>query len=220
MADSTTNLDLIVQSQSSKEITANALFDVASPAMFGGRRASACSGLTWGYYGGWIIIGDGTRLSVPNGTITLTASTTNTIYLNRAGTIGVRITGSSQAVGEIDILYSVVTGVSTVTSYTDLRRSYIPRWASPQSSLDISGGDWIVSGTQQRAEYLTITGALSVNRNLIVPNYWDGMIFNNTTGAYTVTVKTSAGTGIVVAQGKRAILLADGTNVVRITADV
>jgi hypothetical protein len=46
------------------------------------------------------------------------------------------------------------------------------------------------------------------------------MIFNNTTGAYTVTVKTSAGTGIVVGQGKRAILLADGTNVVRITADV
>lgn len=183
MSDSTTNLDLITQSQPSKEITANALFDVASPAMFGGRRASACSGLTWGYYGGWIIIGDGTRLSVSNGTITLTASTTNTIYLNRDGTIGVRVTGSSQAAGEIDILYSVVTGVSTVTSYTDLRRSYIPRWASPQSSLDISGGDWVVGGTQQRAEYLTITGALSVNRNLIVPNYWGGMIFNNTTGA-------------------------------------
>ena len=65
-----------------------------------------------------------------------------------------------------------------------------------------------------------ITGALSVNRNLVVPNYWDGAIFNNTTNAYTVTVKTSAGTGIVVAQGKRAILLADGTNVVRVTADV
>jgi len=219
MADSTTNLDLIVQSQSSKEITANALFDVASPAMFGGRRASACSGLTWGYYGGQIISGSGIRVTVPNGTVTLTASTTNTIYLNRDGTIGVRTT-STQGAQEVEILYSVDTGSSTVTSYVDLRRAYIPHWASPQSSLDISGGDWIVSGIQHRAEYLTITGALSVNRNLIVPNYWDGMIFNNTTGAYTVTVKTSAGTGIVVGQGKRAILLADGTNVVRITSDV
>jgi hypothetical protein len=85
MADSTTILDLIAQSQSSKEITANALFDVASPAMFGGRRASACSGLTWGYYGGQIIAGTGVRVTVPNGTITLTASATNTIYLNRSG---------------------------------------------------------------------------------------------------------------------------------------
>lgn len=219
MADSTTNIDLIVQSQSSKEITANALFDVASPAMFGGRRASACSGLTWGYYGGQIISGSGIRVTVPNGTVTLTASTTNTIYLNRDGTLGVRTTGT-QGAQEVEVLYSVDTGSSTVTSYIDLRRTYIPHWASPQSSLDISGGDWIAGGTQQRAEYLTITGALSVNRNLIVPNYWDGMIFNNTTGAYTVTVKTSAGTGIVVGQGKRCMLLADGTNVVRITADV
>jgi hypothetical protein len=219
MADSTTILDLIAQSQSSKEITANALFDVASPAMFGGRRASACSGLTWGYYGGQIIAGTGVRVTVPNGTITLTASATNTIYLNRSGTIGVRV-GPPQAADEMDVLYSVDTGSSTVTSYLDLRRTHIPRWASPQSSLDISSGDWTVSGTQQRVGYLTITGALTVNRNLIVPNYWDGMIFNNTTNAYTVTVKTSAGTGIVVGQGKRCILLADGTNVVRITADV
>ena len=39
-------------------------------------------------------------------------------------------------------------------------------------------------------------------------------MFCNNSGAFTTTFKTSGGTGIVVAQGKRALLLADGTNVV------
>ena len=53
-----------------------------------------------------------------------------------------------------------------------------------------------------------------------MPNNWQGTVFCNNSGAFTTTFKTAAGSGVVVAQGKRAILLADGTNVVRITADV
>lgn len=59
------------------------------------------------------------------------------------------------------------------------------------------------------------TGALTGNINVIVPTlvgqYW---VYNNTSGAYTLTVKTVAGTGIAVTQGKREILYCDGTNVV------
>ena len=47
MSSSTTLLDLIAQSQSSKEVTANALADAGSPATLFGRRASLCSGLNW-----------------------------------------------------------------------------------------------------------------------------------------------------------------------------
>jgi len=54
---------------------------------------------------------------------------------------------------------------------------------------------------------------------VIVPDNGEWIVFNNTTEAYDITVKTSAGTGIVIAQGTRAIVLADGTDVVRITAD-
>jgi len=44
-------------------------------------------------------------------------------------------------------------------------------------------------------------------------------VFCNNSGAFTTTFKTAAGAGVVVAQGKRAMLVADGTNVVRVTPD-
>jgi len=56
----------------------------------------------------------------------------------------------------------------------------------------------------------TLTGAISV----IVPaSTKPYMVFNNTAGAYALTVTTAAGTGIVVTQGTQAILYCDGTNV-------
>lgn len=68
---------------------------------------------------------------------------------------------------------------------------------------------------------LEFTGVLTGNINVIVPTtvrQWT--IFNATTGAFTLTVKTAAGTGTTVGSGKRCILYSDGTNVVRVTADV
>ena len=60
------------------------------------------------------------------------------------------------------------------------------------------------------------TGLLTGNISVIVPTaasrWW---VYNNTTGAFSLTVKTAAGTGIVVQQGTRQILHCDGTNVVK-----
>jgi hypothetical protein len=61
----------------------------------------------------------------------------------------------------------------------------------------------------------TLTGA----KNIIVPTNKKHYTFINAT-AQALTLKTSAGTGPSVAAGKTAILLCDGTNVVRVTADV
>ena len=219
MSHSTTYLDVIGESNAGKATKANELLDAESPASFGGRRASACSGLTWGYYGGDFNKSDGSILDVPNGTLTLTANVTNRVYVTNSGGIST-ITGSTAASDELYMLYSVVTGSSTVTSYHDNRFCYNPPWFFSRASIDVASGDGTLSGPHRRCKYLTITGALSANRNVITPNEWQGVVYNNTTNAYTVTVKTSAGTGIVVGQGKRCMLLADGTNVVRITADV
>ena len=63
---------------------------------------------------------------------------------------------------------------------------------------------------------LTFTGVLTGNINVIVPTankVWT--IFNNTTGAFTLTVKTAAGTGIAVTQATYAILYCNGTNVLQ-----
>lgn len=114
MSNSTTLLDTIAVNQSNKESVVNALLDAASPAMLWGRHASACSGLVWGFYGGWF---GGAQIA--NGTVTLTASATNYVYANAStGAVSVNTTGFPA--GAIP-LYSIVTGTTTVSNYTDER---------------------------------------------------------------------------------------------------
>ncbi len=57
----------------------------------------------------------------------------------------------------------------------------------------------------------TLTGSINVKVITKEMCYW---VFNNTGGAFTLTVKTSAGTGILVPQGQTMLLYCDGTNVV------
>jgi hypothetical protein len=63
-----------------------------------------------------------------------------------------------------------------------------------------------------------ITGVLTGNRSLILPtkarHY---VIWNTNSGAFTTTVKTVAGTGIVVPQNTVMQLMCDGTNIVEAT---
>ena len=89
-----------------------------------------------------------------------------------------------------------------------------------------SNADYTLSvvTTPEEWEYSTIkitdTGVvLTGAKNIIVPLNKKSYIFINTT-AQALTLKTSTGTGIAVAAGKTAILLCDGTNVARVTADV
>jgi hypothetical protein len=63
---------------------------------------------------------------------------------------------------------------------------------------------------------VTSTGSLSTTRELIVPTIQKQYIVqNNTSGAQSITVKTSGGTGITVPNGRKAHLYVDGTNVIQ-----
>lgn len=122
MANSTTNIDTISSSQYGKEITANAFFDAASAATLYGRRASTCSGLTWGFYGGNAVTTAGLA-QISNSTVTLTASTTN--YITALKSNGAVYCETSTTKWNDTAaywrLYSVVAGTATATSYTDSR---------------------------------------------------------------------------------------------------
>lgn len=132
MSDSSTHLDEISSSQSSKEVTANAVFDAMSPNALFGRRASTTSALTWGYYGGKYRKADGTILTVANGTVALTDSATNYI-LETDGVVSKVTTTPDGWPGPIlddlspatttgaNALYAVVCSGGAVTSYTDYR---------------------------------------------------------------------------------------------------
>lgn len=90
---------------------------------------------------------------------------------------------------------------------------------STQAIADVDTTIYISNGTTTnsvgRNAALKLTGALTQVRSLIVPTVQKLYYINNaTTGGFAVTVKTSAGTGISVPNGKAMALLVDGTNVV------
>ena len=61
----------------------------------------------------------------------------------------------------------------------------------------------------------TSSGSLTATRELVVPTIEKQYIVqNNTTGGQSITVKTTAGTGITVPNGKKMHLYVDGVNVV------
>ena len=73
-----------------------------------------------------------------------------------------------------------------------------------------------VASQSFRNVYLNCTGTNAASRNLIVPtinkNY---VVQNNTTGGFDIVVKTTAGTGITVPNGRTCTVYADGTNVIQ-----
>lgn len=74
-----------------------------------------------------------------------------------------------------------------------------------------------VSSQTARNVYLNLTssGSLTATRDLVVPtNYKNYIIENNTTGGQSIVVKTTAGTGITVPNGKKVPVYVDSTNVV------
>lgn len=64
----------------------------------------------------------------------------------------------------------------------------------------------------------TLTGTRDVVVPLTAGYQWT--IFNGTTGAQSIQIIGITGTGITIANGMRAIVYADGTNIVRATPDV
>lgn len=81
-------------------------------------------------------------------------------------------------------------------------------------SLATTGGTTTLTAIQATAKLITVTGTLTSNATLVVPTAagkWG--VINNTTGAYSLTVKTAAGTGVPIFQGGVDTVLCDGTNV-------
>ena len=82
--------------------------------------------------------------------------------------------------------------------------------------IDVPGsGDYTLTGSELNRVAYRFTGALTGNRNIIVPatvqQYW---VDNQTTGAYTFAiVPYGGGASVTVASGSRAILYCDGTDV-------
>lgn len=96
----------------------------------------------------------------------------------------------------------------------------LDEWRGGYLSKSVAGAVDVTLSTldgvsdEVRQQVIELTGAITANINVIVPareNVW--IIKNSTTGSFTLTVKTAAGTGIIVKPTSYAILYSDGTNV-------
>jgi len=217
MSDSTSLLTALVTSQAGKEATVNELFNALGAPSFGGRRQSS-SGLSWDYFGGRILV-DGISTAIANGSTTLTASSTNYVESTRAGVVSKNTTAFTP--GSI-ALYKVITGANTVTSYED-HRPWLKLATGKLARSITTDANITLTHAESLNDILEFTSSatLTATRNVVIPLMAKQYtVFNNTTGAQALQFIGATGTGITVANGMRAIIYADGTNVVRLTSDV
>lgn len=215
MSDSTSDLDLIELGQANIPTRLMEALDALSPASLGGRRASTTTGLTWGFYGGKVLI-NGVPTAVANGTVMLTASTTNYVSISQAGAV---VTATTENPANAP-LYTVVTGTATVTSYVDKRTpKALARLSYGVGTQAMADANKTLTQALALCDTLVTTGVLTATRNLIVPLVRRQWTVRNTCTGGSIQVIGATGTGVTIATVKTAIVECDGTNVVRITAD-
>jgi hypothetical protein len=100
----------------------------------------------------------------------------------------------------------------------EIRCGWVSQLTAPRvKSVSIAGGagTQVLTQDEQRCDILILTGVLTGNRNIEVdatPWKW-AAVRNDTTGAYSVTVRVTGQTGILVGQGRAKALYNDGTDV-------
>lgn len=86
----------------------------------------------------------------------------------------------------------------------------------------LTGGTVTLTPAQAAKRRITVAGTLTSNLIIVVPTWlYDWTVYNNTGGAFTVTVKTAAGTGPVIPQnGAPTPVAGDGTNITAVSPNV
>lgn len=89
-----------------------------------------------------------------------------------------------------------------------------------RAAITMTDANYTVLAADYAKKILEVSGPLTAGRNVVLP-LTDGAIFhvNNKTGQ-TLTFIGATGTGVAVATTKVAAIYCDGTNYVRLSADV
>lgn len=206
----------IASNQTSAEVPINENFVNVLWAELFARNPVTTTGLTWGYVGGQYPV-SGAMTTIAAGTVTLT-NATNYIGLAQDGSVVVTATTPNPAHVP---LYTVVASGGLVTSYTDTRSAaLISKQAHGIASQALTTANVTLTQAQAMCDTLTVTGALTAVRDLVVPLVRRRWAVRHTGTGFDMRVIGATGTGITIGIGKAAIVECDGTNVNRITADV
>ncbi len=89
---------------------------------------------------------------------------------------------------------------------------WVPDYTNGVTAVTMTGSNVTLTALQYGKPVIVISGLLTANLNLIFPSIAaEWTVINNTTGPYTVTCKTDAGTGVVVNSAQA--IVGDGTNI-------
>ena len=137
-----------------------------------------------------------------SGSGALTLSPSGGQLIDGNASFSINPTESLMLVSSGSAFYTVGYGRSSAFVYTALAKNVA---GSTDVTLSLSEAANVVQN---------YTGILTGNINVIVPAvvavYY---VYNSTTGAFTLTVKTPSGAGTLVTQTSRYVLVCDGTNV-------
>lgn len=105
---------------------------------------------------------------------------------------------------------------NNVTDPEDVAMSagWVPDFTNGIASVAMASANVTLLPLQYGRPIVVITGTLTTNLNLIFPNIaGEWTVINSASGAYSVTCKTAAGTGVAIPTGYARGVYGDGTNI-------
>jgi hypothetical protein len=138
---------------------------------------------------------------------------------NGSGTLTIQPNGSDQIDGGASSIYQPTQSafiIDSGTAWYSVGKGIQNTFAVTLLNLNVAGSSNVTETSAQAQNIIQqFTGALTGNIAVIVPATVQlYFVYNDTTGPYTLTVRTPSGTGIQVGQGQNVILYCDGTNIV------
>ena len=159
------------------------------------------------------------------GTLTLTSATTLgnnwfcMIANNGTGIVTITPSGTDTINGnanqQLQLTESLVIVSNGAGGFNTFGYGRSNAFAYTQFSQSVTGGTFTLTSAQASNTIQTYIGALTSNQIVIVPSTVQLYTFtNNTTGAYSFTVKTvaSGGATVLVPQSSSLVIICDGTN--------
>ena len=96
---------------------------------------------------------------------------------------------------------------------------WVPDMTNGMAAVTMTSANVTLTPAQYGKPIIVLSGALTANLNLIFPNIVEQwLVVNNCTGAYSVTCKTAAGTGVAIAVGQSQQIYGNGTNLYSVSA--
>lgn len=114
------------------------------------------------------------------------------------------------------------TAAATDSSTRLATTAFVNTATNGYQSISVAGSSNVtLTAAQAAAHVMNFTGAITASITVAVPAASKSFtVINNTTGAYTLTVIATGGTGIAVTQTKSVELYCDGTNVLSSFTDL